>query len=210
MKVLEMLRPTQGKVARRRRVSFLRSWVTYSPKRAKTTILVVELVLGAAVIIGLTRTVVWVQDARYQAEVAQYEESLVAPTDSPVMRAEPLVPDAPAVAPSSPTAFPALLDAEAEAAARGFMGAWLAGRDAETSAEWLATLKPFTDPTLFALFADTDRSLIPASTVTKASTSSKPGGRALTSFTLSDGSVIGVGTVRSGSGWVATDISLAD
>ncbi len=184
MSVLDKLRKKTNPVARRRRVSAIRSWVTWSPARARAVILTVEAVLAVAVIGGLLQAALWVQNSRYEAEKAQYEQSLVTTPDPGIVVAQPLVPAAGSTTPPAPPRA----DPTAEALARKWVQTWLGGPSAASQKVWVERLRPMLLPSLFPSYAAASRSLIPKATITSA-TSVMKGGKAYATVTLSNGVV---------------------
>lgn len=184
MSVLDRLRKEASPVARRRRVSAARSWVTYSPKRAKTVGLVVALVLAVGIFGGVAKTSMFVQQVTYDAQMGKYKQSLVAPTDSGTLTLQPLVPNPEATTPPAPPTA----DATAEALARKWVQTWLGGPSAASQAVWAQRLRPMLLPSLFPSYAAANRSLIPKATITSV-TSVMKGNKAYATVTLSNGVV---------------------
>lgn len=206
MSVLDKLRTKTNPVARRRRVSAIRSWITYSPSRARAVILTIEVVLAVAVIGGVLRATIWVQDSKFQADQVTYEQSLTTPTDGSVVVPQPLVPD-PAATTSATNVMPPKADPTAEATAVRFVNLWLAGRTAKSQAAWINQLRPVVAPGQLAIYNTVGRSRIPNTKVKNVTSTLLIDGKAYSTINLTNGVTVLATLTGSSQNWAVAEFT---
>ncbi len=188
-----------------RRLAALRSWATWSPRRARTIVgVALTVLLVGPLAVGLARTVTGA-GAAGAAVVAEGEAGgpPAVPADGPddgvpLVTASPSGPNDEAI-PVTPAQEEA-----ATATARQFAALWLAGAYVADRARWAASMKDVVDPSLLPYLQSTPASAVPRTTVRTVVPKLVAPTYGAARVTFADGTGMDLGLSDDGSSWRVT------
>ncbi|WP_068426712.1 hypothetical protein [Janibacter terrae] len=191
-------------------VQAVAKWMLWSESRFKGVLfgtLVVVLTLG--LVYGV-RTTVAMQQAKYEADLAAYEESKKAESESgdSATSDEPST-SAPESSSSSSTTTPAADKKSAATAARGFVTHWL--KVTSSDMRWVNSLRPYAADELVPVLSTTSTKSVPKAKLSGLSVvlDKDDDEKATASATLSDRSTVAIDLRKTSAGWKVTSYAPA-
>lgn len=172
-------------------------WLLWSEQRFKIALLGS---LAAVMVLGLgygVRTTLDVQQAKYEADLAAYEEAQKASQSPATEPGE----GSPTAGESEPPSKSAGQDKQkATAAARGFTTSWLTAHTQKSSGRWVNAMRPYAADELVPLLSYTQASEVPKAKLS-AVTVTLDGDEGTAKATLSNRSTVSMDLTRTTEGW---------